>query len=203
MARFESGTLPRGNIRITAPDDLGRLLLVDELLAFGRAWPEITFDIHLTNRYVDVVQEGFDLAIRATSGSTLPGAGDLIARKFATSKLYIAARADADPIDSLADLTTHSFVLFRQPTHQQTPRAHAFGSKAQRDGTRPLRPLMTTARWLNLSRKEQALGLMPRLHIDSRKAALRCVLPEYCVATSHLALVYPKPATSASSVVAH
>ncbi len=187
---LESGTLPRGNIRITAPDDLGRLLLVDELLAFGRAWPEITFDIHLTNRYVDVVQEGFDLAIRATSGSTLPGAGDLIARKFATSKLYIAARADADPIDSLADLTTHSFVLFRQPTHQQTLELTRSGRKhsVTVQGRFVVDDYSSMAQLVS---QGAGLGLMPRLHIDSRKAALRCVLPEYCVATSHLALVYP------------
>jgi len=190
-AANESGALPKGHIRITAPDDFGRLLLIEELLVFAKAWPEITFEVDLTSRYVDVVEEGYDLAIRASSSSTLPGAGNLITRNLVASKLHLAAAADAAPIESLGDLKAQPFVLFRQPSRKQTLALTAESGRKHAVVVEGRFVVNDYSSMAQLVAAGAGLGLMPRMHIDHSKSALRCILPQYCVATEHVALVYP------------
>jgi len=53
-----------GNIRITAPDTFGSYLLTPIFAQFMEENPAITLDLNLTERQVDLVEEGFDLAFR-------------------------------------------------------------------------------------------------------------------------------------------
>ncbi|MDB5885171.1 MAG: transcriptional regulator, LysR family [Polaromonas sp.] len=58
---------PRGLIRLTAPVALGRQHLAPRIAAFLRAFPEIHIELELTDRFVNLANEGFDLAIRHTN----------------------------------------------------------------------------------------------------------------------------------------
>src|ERR1700742_1525184 len=58
----QSSREPRGTIRLTAPPDLGRMVIAPMIVAFTERHPEIAIDLALTNRFVDLVQEGTDLA---------------------------------------------------------------------------------------------------------------------------------------------
>lgn len=60
----ESGSA-RGRLRITMPPELGRLWLAAPLAAFAARHPEIRLELTLSARVVKLVEEGFDLAIRA------------------------------------------------------------------------------------------------------------------------------------------
>jgi DNA-binding transcriptional LysR family regulator len=53
-----------GNIRLTAPDSFGSYLLTPIFAAFMEENPGITLDLNLTERQVDLVEEGYDLAFR-------------------------------------------------------------------------------------------------------------------------------------------
>src|SRR5207247_10205401 len=55
---------PRGRVRITAPADLGHWLLAPSLVRFATKYPEVQLEVSLTQRIVDLVHEGFDLALR-------------------------------------------------------------------------------------------------------------------------------------------
>jgi DNA-binding transcriptional LysR family regulator len=57
---------PRGLVRVTAPVALGRQHIAPTLAAFLRAYPEIRLELDLSDRFVNLAQEGFDLAIRHT-----------------------------------------------------------------------------------------------------------------------------------------
>lgn len=57
---------PRGRLRVSAPADLAAYAEV--WLAFMEAQPLVELQLDFTNRYVDVVREGFDLAIRGGRG---------------------------------------------------------------------------------------------------------------------------------------
>jgi DNA-binding transcriptional LysR family regulator len=57
---------PRGLVRVTAPVALGRQSIAPLLPAFLREYPEIRLELDLTDRFVNLAQEGFDLAIRHT-----------------------------------------------------------------------------------------------------------------------------------------
>lgn len=77
----------RGRIKVSAPRSFADASLDQALVDFAAANPEIGLDIHLDDRFVDLVEEGFDLAIRVT---TLEDSG-LIARRLAPFRLQIVA----------------------------------------------------------------------------------------------------------------
>ena len=58
---------PRGLVRITAPVALGRQHIAPAIPGLLQRYPDIRLEIELTDRFVNLVQEGFDLAIRHAS----------------------------------------------------------------------------------------------------------------------------------------
>lgn len=58
---------PRGLIRLTAPVALGRQHLAPCIAAFLQRFPDIHIELELTDRFVNLANEGFDLAVRHTS----------------------------------------------------------------------------------------------------------------------------------------
>ncbi len=58
---------PRGLVRVTAPVALGRQHLAPCIAAFLQQYPDIHIDLELTDRFVNLANEGFDLAIRHTN----------------------------------------------------------------------------------------------------------------------------------------
>ncbi len=57
---------PRGEIRVTAPMWLANSEFTGLLSEFRLLYPEVTFDFDISGRFVDIVEEGFDLALRAS-----------------------------------------------------------------------------------------------------------------------------------------
>lgn len=82
------GQLPRGRLRLTAGDGFGTSELQPAVLEFMQLYPDITVDLELSTRYIDLIQEEFDVAVR-TSGAPLDG--PLVARRLASSRLVVCA----------------------------------------------------------------------------------------------------------------
>jgi DNA-binding transcriptional LysR family regulator len=81
---------PRGRLRINAPVSFGILHLAPLWPAFMRKYPDVELDVALIDRVVDIVDEGYDLAIRISrAGSTSHAA-----RKLATSRNILCASPD-------------------------------------------------------------------------------------------------------------
>lgn len=70
---------PSGILRVTAPVDLGHTLLPRIVNAYAARYPEVAVELLVTNRVVDLVAEGIDLAIRP---SQVLKDSSLIARRF-------------------------------------------------------------------------------------------------------------------------
>lgn len=64
----ERDEAPSGLLRMAAPLDVGTILLPPVLAAFSRRYPAVRFDIRLGAGRLDLVKEGFDLAIRVPVG---------------------------------------------------------------------------------------------------------------------------------------
>jgi len=79
------GKSDHGTVRLTAPVDMGVMVLADILVEFARLHPKIHVDLVLTSRIVSLVEEGFDMALRA--GRMVDSS--LVARKIATSELGV------------------------------------------------------------------------------------------------------------------
>lgn len=56
--------VPRGTLRLTAPITFGERYLAPAIAAFVARHDEVRFDVELSDRIVDIVDEGFDLAVR-------------------------------------------------------------------------------------------------------------------------------------------
>ena len=111
-------TVVRGSIRITAPVDVGVTMLARAVAQFTRRHPAVRFDVVLTGRVVDLVEEGFDLALRAGPIRD----GSIVARKVGQVENALVAsprylKREGVPA-SIGDLTKHRCVLFR-PTRER------------------------------------------------------------------------------------
>lgn len=78
---------PRGTLRLDAPVNFGQRYLSPILPDFMAQNPELHIDLTFNDRIVDLIEEGYDLAIRI---ATLPDSS-LVARKLAESRLVVCA----------------------------------------------------------------------------------------------------------------
>jgi len=60
----DNASRPRGKLKISAPASFGRLFVAPAMSAFMRSYPEIDIHIDLTDRVVNLQEEGYDVAIR-------------------------------------------------------------------------------------------------------------------------------------------
>jgi DNA-binding transcriptional LysR family regulator len=82
---LDQSTAPRGLLRISAPRNFGEMTLAPAIFAYIQKFPDVSVDLRLEDRYVDLVDEGIDVALRI---STLQDSA-LIARKIADMHLVI------------------------------------------------------------------------------------------------------------------
>lgn len=103
-------TTPRGLLKVTAPTSFSRLHIAPFLPAFLAKYPEIELEFHLTDNFVDIIREGFDLAIRIGELQD----SSLVQRKLAAdtrvicaSPKYLETTEQGIPT-SLSDLDFHN-----------------------------------------------------------------------------------------------
>lgn len=97
---------PRGLLRISAPVSFGATQLQPALLDFAAAWPEVAIEVSFADRTVNLVDEGFDVAVRIGRLAD----SSLIARKLAPVRMitfaapaYLAAHGAPAHPSALAD----------------------------------------------------------------------------------------------------
>ena len=110
VASMQAG--PSGTLRVSAPPELGNLLLDELACEYLEAYPDVSLELDLSQRQVDLVAEGFDLAVRV---GTLPDS-TLVARRLAypvfalyASPSYLASRGVPQ---KPADLAAHDCLVF-------------------------------------------------------------------------------------------
>ena len=191
---------PRGLLKITVPIDLAERVgeLVDGFLT---KYPEVCVATHISNARVDLVREGYDLALRAgeLSDSTL------VARKLTDSTLHLAAspgylqRRGVPKL--LAELSEHECLIFG------TSSVSATWQLTGPDGVETVRvsgPI--AANDLGFLRQAaingRGIGRFPRQQITHQltQGTLVRVLPGYCGLSPALYLVYPSASYLAPKV---
>ncbi|HKP64899.1 MAG TPA: LysR family transcriptional regulator [Polyangiales bacterium] len=103
----DAGALPRGSLRVSTPFDIARDVLASALPEFRRRYPDIELRLEITQRRVDVVREGFDLALRGgmpmrDSGLTIRKLMPSVMRLYASSD-YLAGRGTPTDPEALAE----------------------------------------------------------------------------------------------------
>lgn len=107
---------PRGRLKVNAPMSFGVRHLAPALPDFMARYPELNVDLTLNDRVVDLVEEGFDLAIRIARLAE----SSLIARRLAPNRLvlcaapsYLAAHGAPRAVEDLKD---HACLLYSYQT---------------------------------------------------------------------------------------
>ncbi|MDC0713251.1 LysR family transcriptional regulator [Stigmatella sp. ncwal1] len=113
--------IPRGLLRLTLPDAFGRLMVLPLLEKFLAAWPDVQIEASFTDRQADIIEEGFDLAVRIGGMSADTR---LVSRVVARYKAllcaapsYLAARGEPLDVDALA---SHDCLIFSSRTRRQS-----------------------------------------------------------------------------------
>jgi DNA-binding transcriptional LysR family regulator len=183
------GAEVRGTVRLSASVDVGVHLLPPIVTRFVARHPHVRVEMSFTSRYVDLVEEGFDLAIRAGK----LGDSTLVARRIGApalglfaSKAYLARRGAPR---SVADLAHHECLLFRGRGDRATWRFEG------PDGERTVEVRgalavdeMTASR--ELIAQGVGIGVLPT-YLGATGRDLVRVLPRHAMAASSVAIVSP------------
>ncbi|NWB57006.1 LysR family transcriptional regulator [Pseudomonas sp. F8002] len=110
-------SVPSGLLRISIPTTYGHHRILPLLPKFRGLYPQVSVDIHISNRNIDFVAEGYDLAIRvrAQPDSTL------IARLLEDARLVVVATPSylkrAGTPQALEDLPNHECIQYELPSN--------------------------------------------------------------------------------------
>jgi DNA-binding transcriptional LysR family regulator len=107
---------PAGPLRISVPTPYGHYRLLPLLPRFRQLYPEVTVEVHVSNRNIDFAGESFDMSIRGRD----PADSTLIARKLEDAELVLVAAPSylqrAGRPQSLDDLQHHDCIQFDLPS---------------------------------------------------------------------------------------
>jgi len=107
---------PSGLLRVSVPTPYAHFKLLPLLPLFRQRYPDVHIDIHASNRNIDFVEEGYDLAIRGRE----PADSRLIARRLEDAELVVVAtpaylERAGTPL-TLDALTEHDCIQFEMPS---------------------------------------------------------------------------------------
>ncbi|NQU69676.1 MAG: LysR family transcriptional regulator [Rhodospirillales bacterium] len=105
-------TAPQGTLKLSVPVVFGQRYIVPDMPEFLALYPEVSIELNVSDNYVDLIEEGADLAIRVGGGTQL----SFVARKLATmhrllcaSPAYLEAHGEPAHPD---DLVTHNCLSY-------------------------------------------------------------------------------------------
>lgn len=186
---------PSGVVRLSCPVSLAQSLLAPSLPRFLKRYPQVQLRVLSSNRRVDVIGEGFDVAIRVRD--KLDTDAELVARRFCPARVvlvaspaFLAAHGEPRAPQDLSALPVLS--VFEQEGEQTW---ELFDSACVRT-TVPVRPRLASGEFRVLIEAAlQGIGIawVPEQACteELRGGRLRVVLPEWGLPQGILHIVYP------------
>lgn len=113
---------PRGKLRVTLPALFGRHCVAPILMGLVQNYPALELDLSFSDRFSDLAEDGFDLAIR--TGALADSAG-IIARRVAQQRMIVCAapsylEGQGMP-QGIEDLARHQVILYRGANRRVAP----------------------------------------------------------------------------------
>jgi DNA-binding transcriptional LysR family regulator len=184
---------PAGTVNITASVPTTQFRLADQLPLLAREYPKVQVRLHVTDRFVDLVQEGFDIAVRSHM-APLPDSG-LVQRQLRTQPIVLVASPDYLALRGVpaapADLASHDGLVAGPSSRVWQLRNADVGEVA----IAPIPRLLVDEPTALLRCAEASLGIapLPRAFATSALEAgrLRPVLPGWNVGTVTTTLLVP------------
>lgn len=190
---FESQKKPQGHLRFTAPLEAGSLLLAPMLHSFMEKYPEIELEMDFTDRYVNMIEEGYDLALRAGKLED----SSLRAKKIGTECFYVCAspsylQKNGEP-KKPEELSQHRCLSFLPQS-----RGGAWTLKSEKEKIRVPLKNKINMNTLNMCKalaiQGSGLALLPQFfcHDSLMTGELQRVLPIWSTEENGFYLVYPE-----------
>lgn len=186
---------PRGVLRLTVPDAFGRLVVLPLLEKYLRAWADIQVEVNFTDRLADIIEEGFDLAIRISATTTLDTR--LVSRVIASYKArlcaspsYLAERGEPGDID---DITAHDCLIFASRNQRQGWRFRGEGGPWVKAQGRSRLRLDSVQAIRDAALAGLGIALLPDFLVadDLVAGRLQQVLPSLETADAKIVALYP------------
>jgi len=186
--------VPSGTLRITAPHTFASMHIAPHLAEFRRQFPDVELEITLSDRFVDLLDEGFDLAIRVAHD--LPESS-LVARRLAPCRFvvcgapeYFARHGEPQVPD---DLTEHPCLGYTLSTREHN---WVFACpQDQRYVVNVTGPLRSNSGELLRAAAVGGAGVMllPTFYVgeDLERGRLKAVLTDYRVQEYGIYALYP------------
>ncbi|CAB3669685.1 LysR family transcriptional regulator [Achromobacter pestifer] len=189
-----NGVMPRGLLRVNATLGFGRTVIAPLVSDFAKQYPAVDVRLEVTDRPVDLVESGFDLAIRF---GELPD-NRLSARRIMTNRRLLCASPRylecAGTPATLADLAQHRCII-----HTQNDEAHGvwrFTRDKQTETVKVQGALSSNDGDIVLGWALDGHGILIRSEWDLAKylesGRLRVVLPECLLPSADLFVYYPQ-----------
>lgn len=185
---------PSGKLRISAPADFGVAILSGVVSSFAAKFSQVQVEVVLDNRHVDLIREGFDLAIRAhrrplkDSSMQIRRLGSIQCGFYAAAS-YLRGRGEPRELGD--------------PNHEWV------GTQTRPFETEPdlVEPRLMSGDFLfvrELIRAGAGIGLLPGFvaACDTSSGRLVRVLPRTLVRPGGLAMLWPRARQGSSSVAA-
>jgi DNA-binding transcriptional LysR family regulator len=193
-----ASVVPRGMLKLSAPVWMANPQFVAVLADYRARYPEVTLDIDLSGRMVNLVEEGFDLVLRVSAS---PG-DNLVARPIApVSFCMVAAPAyvrRAGRPQQPAELAGHAHMFYSHiplANGWSVRPVHADGSLGEREIIKFDPVLMSTNESLLHLAALQGVGVavLPRWLVqdDLRAGRLQELLPNYQFLQATMHALYP------------
>lgn len=185
---------PSGRLRVSMPSDFANLLLADTLAAFVALHPAIQLELDLSPRRVDLLGEGFDLAVRM---GDLPDDTLLTARRLAvfSNGLYAAPQylAERGEPHSPVDLLTHDAVRLLGGHGEPASWTLVLGEQRWQQVPPGRATANSPELLIRLARAGVGIAAVPDYFAlpDVRRGALRRVLPQWCLPSHTAWAVFP------------
>ncbi len=182
---------PQGDLRVSAPFTYATGPLAQALPAFGELYPDVRVLLTIDNRFVDLLAEEFDVAIRI---GPLPDS-QLIARRLGTLQLWPCASPaylkDRPSVDRPSDLVSHVIIGHRAPREIWPFRPSSGASRDIEVVSRMVVPEPDVVRTLLLA--GAGIGILPDFHAVQaiREGQLVRLLPEYEHRSVDVHALYP------------
>ena len=182
----------QGRLRISAATGLGMTHLVPALAGFLARHPRLTLDLDLSNRYVDLVEERFDVAFRV---GTLADAR-LVARRLGPNRRLLAASAEYLARRGIPrqprDLAAHACLVLDVGDHPDRWTLERRGSTESVEVHALLRSNHAPALH-DACRRGVGVALLPAfvLSADFASGQLQPVLPAWATREQGIYAIYP------------
>jgi DNA-binding transcriptional LysR family regulator len=184
---------PSGTLRVSAPMTVALTRLSAAIPGFLSRYPALRLDLHLDDRRVDLIREGFDLAIR---GSDNLEDSSMVARKLAVMRHVVCAAPSYFAAHGMprtpSDLRSHNCLRFSLSGHANTWEFSKDG-RTERVAIEARYSVSSSLAVRDALREGFGLSLVPYPYVeaDLQQGRLRAALQDWDTVQTTLYAVYP------------